>query len=392
MSKKASGHREVALTRKQVSRREKETRTRRLYVIGTAVVLGLVVLIIGWGLYDQYVLRPRKPVAIVAGVPIRLETYQNLVKYRRWDYRNYLSRLQEQKQQLAASSEDQSFLVQYIDQQIQQIQSELVNIPTSTLDEMIDDQLVRQECARRGITVSTEEVQLKLEQQFGYDRNPPTPMPTPITSTEVITTTPEPTIAPVTTAQYGERSASWFQAMSTASGFTEQGFRTLLEGSLYRQKLETILTSEVITTSEQVHARHILVQTKEEADAVLTRLNNGEAFAKVAADVSQDTSNKDDGGDLGWFPRGQMVTEFDDAVFALQPGQTSQAVQTQFGFHIIRVDEREANRPLDANALQNAQQQAISDWFTKQRAAQEVVRKWDSTMVPPDRSATGSSG
>ncbi len=210
MSRRPSRRQMKRLTRKQISRRERERRFNQRLTIGVAIVLTSVLLILGWGLYDQYVLRPQKPVATVSGVPIRLDTYQALVRYRRWDYRNHLNRLENQKRQLG---EDQAYLLQYVDQQIRLARSELMNLPMVVLDELIDDQLVRQECQRRGITVSPDAVQVRLEEQFGYLRNPPTPMPTPVTATVTITVTPTPTAAPMTREQFVERSSAWFEFM-----------------------------------------------------------------------------------------------------------------------------------------------------------------------------------
>jgi len=384
---------EKALTRKQISRREREQRMRQRLILGTGAVLLLVIAILGWGLYVQYVLQPRRPVATVRGSEIPLADYQRLVRYRRWDYRSYLQQLQAQRAQLAAAEEDQAFLLQYIDQQVQQLQGELMNLPITVLDEMIDDRLIRQESSRRDITVTADEVQQLLEEQFGYDRDPEPPTPTsalpevepsdPVTATATPEPTPTPTVAPMTEDEFVERSTAWFDVVREATGFTEADLRYQLEGSLYRTKLSEAVRAEAPTIAEQVHARHILVATEEEAKTVNMRLAAGEDFAALAAELSQDTSNKDDGGDLGWFPRGQMVAAFDEAAFTLRPGEMS-IVETEFGFHVIRVDEREAERPLEGSALERVQAQAWEDWLEQQRGSDQVVRQWSSTMVPND--------
>jgi peptidyl-prolyl cis-trans isomerase C len=94
---------------------------------------------------------------------------------------------------------------------------------------------------------------------------------------------------------------------------------------------------------EEIHARHILVASKEEAEAVAERLKKGEDFATVAKEVSKDPSAAD--GDLGFFTRGQMLKPFEDAAFALKVDEISEPVQTQFGWHIIEVEEKRT-RPL----------------------------------------------
>ena len=89
---------------------------------------------------------------------------------------------------------------------------------------------------------------------------------------------------------------------------------------------------------EEVHARHILVPTEDEAKAVLKRLKAGEDFAKVAGEVSKDPGSQ--GGDLGWFTRDRMVPEFADAAFKLEKGKLSEPVKSQFGWHVILVEDK----------------------------------------------------
>ena len=101
---------------------------------------------------------------------------------------------------------------------------------------------------------------------------------------------------------------------------------------IYDEKIATM------KPQQEIHARHILVATEDEAKKVAERLKNGEDFATVAKEVSKDAGAE--GGDLGFFTRGQMLKPFEDAAFALDVGQISAPVQTQFGWHIIKVEEK----------------------------------------------------
>jgi len=97
--------------------------------------------------------------------------------------------------------------------------------------------------------------------------------------------------------------------------------------------------------ANEVHARHILVKTKEEAEAIIKQLDEGGDFAAIAKEKSTDGAAAQ-GGDLGYFAAGQMVPEFEKAAFALEPGSYSkEPVQTQFGWHVIKVEDKRAQQP-----------------------------------------------
>ena len=96
----------------------------------------------------------------------------------------------------------------------------------------------------------------------------------------------------------------------------------------------------------EVKARHILVKSKEEAEAVIKQLDGGAKFEAVANEKTTDPSGKTSGGDLGWFGPGQMVPEFEQAALALQPGSyTKTPVQSQFGWHVIKVEDKRTKQP-----------------------------------------------
>ena len=91
---------------------------------------------------------------------------------------------------------------------------------------------------------------------------------------------------------------------------------------------------------EEARARHILVETEAKAKDIFEKIAHGEDFARMAKEFSNDTGSKEEGGDLGYFSRGQMVPQFEEAAFKLKPGEMSQPVQSQFGWHIIKLEDK----------------------------------------------------
>lgn len=130
----------------------------------------------------------------------------------------------------------------------------------------------------------------------------------------------------------------------------------------------------------EVHARHILVPTKEEAVAVIEQLNSGKDFAAVAAELSKGGSAQS-GGDLGYFLKEDMVPEFSEAAFAMQPGETSkEPVETRFGWHVIKVDDRRDRQPpsfeeVKGNLRSEAQQEVVTALIQDLRASAKIEIK-----------------
>lgn len=110
---------------------------------------------------------------------------------------------------------------------------------------------------------------------------------------------------------------------------------------------------------EEVHARHILVATEDEAKAVKAELEGGKDFAELAKEKSTDPSAKQNGGDLGFFSKGMMVKPFEDAAFSMEPGSISDPIKSDFGWHIIKVEEKRMSQPPSLQQLAPQLQQQV---------------------------------
>jgi parvulin-like peptidyl-prolyl isomerase len=154
---------------------------------------------------------------------------------------------------------------------------------------------------------------------------------------------------------------------------------------------------------EQVHARHILISMKSaerpseegeegldknaaraKAEEVLKRVKAGENFESLAREYSTDPGSKQNGGDLGWFGHGQMVPEFEKAAFALQPGQTSEIVESQFGFHIIKLEAKRNGDPEKASQeVEQEKAKKLIDEIVKRQGGHVTVAENFAVQAPP---------
>jgi peptidyl-prolyl cis-trans isomerase C len=159
---------------------------------------------------------------------------------------------------------------------------------------------------------------------------------------------------------------------------TSAGKEALTDETMHKVYDEAL---KQIAEEKEVHARHILFRapagdekaSKEAEDkvkAVIVRLKNGEDFAKVATEVTEDPSGKANGGDLGYFSKEQMVPEFSEAAFKLDNGKISDPVKTQFGWHVIKVEDKRVKQPPKFEDVK-----AQIENFVVRRAQAELVTK-----------------
>jgi peptidyl-prolyl cis-trans isomerase C len=147
-------------------------------------------------------------------------------------------------------------------------------------------------------------------------------------------------------------------------------------------------TVKAMKPEEEVHARHILVESEDEAKKIAARIKGGEDFARVAAEVSKDPGSKTEGGDLGWFTKERMVAPFAEAAFKMNAGQVSDPVKTQFGWHVIKLEEKrtkpvptfdEMKEQVDQYLTRKAQQ----DLILKLREGAKIERTAAAPAVAP---------
>ena len=203
----------------------------------------------------------------------------------------------------------------------------------------------------------------------------------PFTETIAETPTPElsPTITPTPTVYTTEifgQDIKDFNNLYKAYNFNIDDLRAIFEVDLLRRKLVEVIAADVEPFKDEVWARHILVQTEEEAQDVLDMLADGKDWHELAAEVSTDTSNKDQGGDLGWFDDQTMVDPFSEAAFKLEVGEISDPVATEFGFHIIQVLGKHETQ-ISESELLTKKNEVFTSWLSDQRSARNDIVIYD---------------
>jgi foldase protein PrsA len=231
-----------------------------------------------------------------------------------------------------------------------------------TLDFMIEDQLISQEAEKANIEVTEADIDAELA---------------------------------TVKASFG--SEEMFQQALMQYGMTEEDLKEDMEKQVTLRKLlepSVTITDEEIAAyyeenkdffaeEEMVRASHILVETREEAEALLEQIKGGADFATLASEHSLDPGSKENGGDLDYFPRGVMHEPFEEAAFNLAIGEVSGVVETSEGFHIIKVtDRKEATTPSLEEKKEEIRTQLLNEeittlaqtWLEETKAAAEIEK------------------
>ncbi|GAB4543329.1 MAG: hypothetical protein Kow0063_36380 [Anaerolineae bacterium] len=420
-------------TRKQIATSRREREQRRRIMLGLGIVAALVLGIALAALYDQFIAKPGRPVAVVNGVPIRTDDYQDRVRYERFLLDTMAQNLQTQLTILDPQEPSNEFLIQYYSQLADQVRQQRQVVDRQVVDKLIEEELARQKAAEEGLSVGEDEVNEAIRTRIAaisgfwteaqataaastataatataetFTATPePTSTPT-LTHTLVVTATPTaapeiPTPAPtptrhiMTAEEFSQNYADYLNLITEQTGLTEAGYRRVIEAGLLVDRVRQYFAEQVPTEAEQVNVSHIQVDSEEEAQAALERLDAGEDFALVASEVSTDTFTAANGGELGWLLQGDLASRYgpavEEAAFSLSPGQYSQPISSTTGFQIILVKER-AVRPVSEFRLEALQQQAYFDWLEEARNAEGVEILWEEEMAPPDSQLERAAG
>ncbi len=395
--------REEPSRRVQAMTRKERERSRVITIIVGVVVGFAIVALLGAVLW-QSVVTPVSSVAVVNGDRIVTRDLWKRAQYDHLQRESNLRNLLNYQQQI-----DPGGTQGFFTSQIQQLQSDLIDnegLTNKVLEQMIEEDLIRQQAAKNGVTVSDAEIQAKLEAVVAAQNSSVTapdatataealaaatptptftPSPTPtatLTSTVNITPTatplPTPTVAVQTGDQYTQRLDDLLGFISTGANVSKEDAQRMLTSlitvDLLRDKLLKQIGDQMPTSGERVRARHILISVPQDAApeaeqlalakaiSITQRLNSGEDFATLAQKFSDDTGSGAQGGELDFFGRGQMVKEFEDAAFSLPIGQISEPIKSQFGYHIIQVEEKDKGNP------------DISLWLQDQKASAQIKR------------------
>ena len=384
------------MTKKQRTRAEREARMNRWIIAGTVAVGVLVLGILVYGYLAENVFKGRAPVATVNGVPITTADFQARVRHYRIVLQEQRDYYTAQRMQLDPTDPNASFLLEYLNGQIRQLDSMLSEASATALgkevlDRMVQEELIRQEAARRGLAVSQEEIDRAIEEQFGYDRDAavafltPTVVPTaPVTTETALTATATPVPTPVPKEEFDRRYQEYVKTYLKPSGLSEAKFRAMVEASLLYDKLQQAMAAEVPQTMEQVRIRYLSFPTQEDAGKVAERLGKGEKWEDIAAEIKADEKSAAYASEPEWVTQGFLKEQFGEEAAGTiwetpAPQYTAPLAGTDSRWYIVQVMGREV-RELESWLRSYEEQRAFQEWLQAQMATVQYSEDWASKV------------
>lgn len=234
---------------------------------------------------------------------------------------------------------ESALVEQGLDPDSEEGQSDLALMRMEVLESLIDSALIEQAGADLGISFTDEELEAEVE-------------------------------ADIAAGGGDEAFEAWLQV----AGLTREDYEKMLRDSLYAQWVLELLPDDIPESAEQVHARHIVLDSDDAARQILTLLEEGADFEELARERSVDLGTREQGGELGWFPRGWLTSELEGAAFALEAGQVSDVIRVGDSYHILQVVEREALRPLSDEVVFDLKLDVFDRWLEEQRAEAVIER------------------
>lgn len=188
-----------------------------------------------------------------------------------------------------------------------------------------------------------------------------------------ITVTDADVDAEIGSLQQGLVNTTWEEWLAS-NQYSEAELRDALRNSIVTNRVRDNVIAQLGEAVEHVHARHILVATEPEAQAVLDRLANGEDFVAIAQEVSLDVTTRDFGGDLGWFIREELLdVTLADTAFSIESGQITGPVVTRLGYHILQTLEKE-QRTIEPERMPLLVENVFNRWLEEELLSANIVR------------------
>ncbi|KAA3659931.1 MAG: hypothetical protein DWQ04_20840 [Chloroflexi bacterium] len=404
-------------SRREILRQRKLNEQKKQVRIGVAIVGGLLAIVFLVAIVNEFFVAPNRPVAVVQGENITLQEWQNRVRLER------AQRVVLLENQLEAFGGDVGIIQQFSGQIMVDLQ-DADGLGQNVLNTMIDELVIRQAAAARGIMVTDEDVSREIGELYGYfggglptpepeptETMMPTPSITPIPTqviTDVLPTTipipsptagptftPQPTATPVSEESFNEQYSEILTRLVDL-GADEVTYRESVRSQIYRELLQEALVEETGLSSEAEHVSFYLLSygSEEEANEAVAMIE-ADTFLNVWNEVRSvpfdpESTSTGSATEVVWRSRTALANSVSpqvaDAVFALPLSTPSDLIVSPIDeetsqYFIAMVSGREI-RPLSANEIQNAEQENLASFVSLQQVEQVELTGYDRGRVP----------